>query len=240
MSGGDGGAGGGLEGGGEGAVRCKEARVDGRDDGEEGDFGGWVVAAGAVGGGGGGGGVVVDAVRPVGGGVAVHSVRRGSIRIRSGYVVDERRGKPLPHGICIEGVQEFDAAARKQRRENRIDGPVDVVQRQYVQQAVLRAVLPRLEQAARLRRHGGLWDEHALGPVGCAGRVEHHAGVADVAGVFKGDGGEVGRGRGAEVLGELHVFGGRDEGQGEGFLSFGGEARGGEEEQRFAVAEDVL
>lgn len=42
------------------------------------------------------------------------------------------------------------------------------------------------------------------------------------------------------MLGELDVFGGRDEGQGEGFLSFSGEAGRGEEEQRFTVPEDVL
>lgn len=109
-----------------------------------------------------------------------------------------------------------------------------------MEQAVLRSVLPRLEQAARLRRHNRFRDEHALGPVRCAGSVEHHAGIANVTGLFEGDRGEVRRGRGAEELGELDVFGGRDEGQGEGFLRFGGEAGRREKEKRFTVPKDVL
>lgn len=93
-----------------------------------------------------------------------------------------------------------------------------------MEQAVLRTVFPRLEQTARLRRHDRFGDEHALGPVGSAGRVEHHAGVANVASLFEGDGREVRGRRTAKVLGELDMFGRRDEGQREGFLSFGGEA----------------
>lgn len=55
----DGGAGCGLEGLGEGAVGGEEARVDGGDDGEEGDFGGGMVATGTIGG---GWSVAIDAV----------------------------------------------------------------------------------------------------------------------------------------------------------------------------------
>lgn len=116
-----------------------------------------------------------------------------------------------------------------------------------MQEAVVWAVLPGLEQAARLGRHDGLWDEDALGPVGRAGRVEHHAGVAAasaVGGILEGDASKVWRGRGrergAEVLGEFDVLGGVGEGQRECFLGLGGEASGGEEEERLAVVEDVL
>lgn len=109
-----------------------------------------------------------------------------------------------------------------------------------MEQAVLGAVLPRLEQAARLRRHDRLRDEHAFGPIGCPRSVEHHTGVANVASLFEGDRREVRGGRGAKKLGEFDVFRGRDEGQGEGFLSFGGEAGRGEEKKRFTVPEDVL
>lgn len=80
---GDGGAGGGLEVCGEGAVGGEEAGVDGGDDGEEGDFGGRVVmaaaAVGAV-----GGRVAVDSICSVGGGVAVNTIRS----VRSSMAID--------------------------------------------------------------------------------------------------------------------------------------------------------
>lgn len=139
---GDGGTGRGLEVGGEGAVGCEEAGVDGGDDGEEGDFGGGVVAAGAI-----GGRVAVDAVRPIGSGVAISAVcsiggsvaihaicsircrtiRLDPISICLDNLIHERRRKPLPHGICVKRVQKLHTATRKQRRKDRIDRAVDVV-----------------------------------------------------------------------------------------------------------------
>lgn len=151
---GDGGAGRGLEVRGEGAVGCEKAGVDGGDDGEEGDFGGRVVGAGAV-----DGRVAIDTICSVGSGVAINTVRSvyssmaidticaigggvtidaiGTIRCRTvrldsipiclDSLIHKGRCKPLPHGICVEWVQELHAAAGKQWRKNRIDCAVDVV-----------------------------------------------------------------------------------------------------------------
>lgn len=150
----DGGAGGGLEVGGEGAVSREEAGVDGGDDCEEGDFGRWVGAAGAV-----GGRVAIDAICTICSRVAVDTVRsvgssmtvnticsvRGSVAVHTicsiscrtvrlhpipiclDNLIHEWRRKPLPHGICIERVQELHTATGKQRRKNRIDRAVYMV-----------------------------------------------------------------------------------------------------------------
>lgn len=110
---------------------------------------------------------------------AIDTVRNG-VAVCLGLLlmlVQERRREALPHGVRVEWVEELDAAAGKQRREDRVDGAVDVVQWEHVQQPVGGRVLPGLEQGPRLGRHDGLWDEHAFGPVGRARRVEHHAGL---------------------------------------------------------------
>ncbi|ROW07898.1 hypothetical protein VMCG_03511 [Cytospora schulzeri] len=184
---------------GEGAVGREEAGVDCGHHGEEGDL-----LLGLLLGGGGGARVAIDAVCG---------------RRRLG--LEEGRREALPDGVGVEGVEELDAAAGEERGEDGVDGAVDVVQRQDVQQPVGRGVLPGLEQGAGLGRHDGGGDQDALGPVGGARGVEHHAGRAGVlvAGL-DGDGLVGGAGL---VLGDLDVLGWGLEGQGQGLLGLGGE-----------------
>lgn len=151
----------------------EQAGVDCWYDGEECDF--FLGQISAIGGSGTAVSMTVDAIRG-----AIDTVRNG-VAVRLGVLlvfVQEWRSEALPHGVCVEWVEKLDAAAREQRCEDRVDSAVDVVEREHVQQPVGGRVLPGLEQGPRLGGHDGLRDEHALGPVGRARRVEHHAGLA--------------------------------------------------------------
>lgn len=73
--------------------------------------------------------MAVDAIRG-----AIDTVCNG-VAVRLGVLlvlVQERRSEALPHGVRVEWVEELDAAAREQRREDRVDGAVDVVEREHV------------------------------------------------------------------------------------------------------------
>lgn len=112
------------------------------------------------------------------------------------------------------------------------------MQRQHVQQPVGRGVLPRIEERPRLRRHDGLGDQHALGPVGRPGRVEHHAGGAGPRG--PGLEGDVLVGGTGLVLGDLDVPGRGHERHGQGLLGLVGELCRREQQEGLGMAQDVL
>lgn len=74
----------------------------------------------------------------------------------------EGGGQTFPYCVCVEGVEEFDGAACEEGGEDSVDGAVDVVEGEEVQQVVGGGVFPGLDQGAGLGRHGGLGDEDAF------------------------------------------------------------------------------
>lgn len=73
-----------------------------------------------------------------------------------------RRRETLPDGVGVEREGELDGGAGEERGEDGIDGAVDVVQREDVEEVVARCVLPRVHEGASLCRQGGLWQEDAF------------------------------------------------------------------------------
>lgn len=143
-----------------------------------------------------------------------------AVSIGSGMAVglrQEGRCKAFPHRICVERIQELDGAACKQGRQNSVDRPVDVMQRQHMQQVILGRVLPRLQQTPCLRRHDRLGNQHALGPVGRSGGVQHHARTAGIGSIER----NTLVGTSALVLGQLDMDRTRRQIRGQGLSCLG-------------------
>lgn len=161
-----------------------------------------------------------------------------------------------PDGVGIEREEELDRAAGEERGENGVDGAVDMVEGQDVQEPVARGVLPGRDERAALRRQCGLGQQDALGPVRGARGEEHHAGAFGVGIVIAevGWGGSIrsifGTKRSpAEVLGQLDQLGVRMrcgirgrvwEWRREDLLRFGEILGRVQEQQSLGVRQDVL
>ena len=81
---------------------------------------------------------------------------------------------PLPHALGIEAGKQLARGAGVERRAQRVEDAVQVMQRQHVQQVVGRAELPGLHERTDLRLEDRVRREDALGLAGRAARVEDH------------------------------------------------------------------
>ena len=123
-------------------MRCEEAIVDCRDNGEEGDR----AASGRKGGGGGG----VGAVR--------------TVRDSEGCC------ESFPDAGYVEGEHEFDGGPGKERSKERIHGTVDVMEGERVEDMVAGRVVPGLVQRPSLSSKDRLGEDNAfLRVFSCAG-----------------------------------------------------------------------
>lgn len=59
---------------------------------------------------------------------------------------EERVGKTSPDVVGVEGEHEFYGAAGQERGEDGVDGAVDVVEWEKVEEAIFRGVLPGFEE----------------------------------------------------------------------------------------------
>lgn len=66
-----------------------------------------------------------------------HDGKECDLLLWRGSVVGEKRGREaLPDSIGVEGEHELNCRARKERRDNGIDGAVNVVKREDVEKMV--------------------------------------------------------------------------------------------------------
>lgn len=78
------------------------------------------------------------------------------------WVGGEGRGKSLPNSLDIEGEKEFDGGAGEEGGEEGVDGAVDVVERQDVEEMVCGGVVPGLLKRLTLGRQGGFGKENSF------------------------------------------------------------------------------
>lgn len=77
-------------------------------------------------------------------------------------VGEEGGGETLPDGVGVEGEHELDGAAGEEGSEDGVDGAVDVVQREHVEEVVGGGVFPGVDEGAGLGGHDGLGDQYAF------------------------------------------------------------------------------
>ena len=63
---------------------------------------------------------------------------------------EEGLGETSPCGVSIEREEKFDSGSSHQWRQEGINGTVNVVERQHVQQIVVRCIFPSFDQRPRL------------------------------------------------------------------------------------------
>lgn len=73
-----------------------------------------------------------------------------------------RAGEAGPDGVGVEGEHELDGGAGEERGEERVDGAVDVVKREDVEQMILGRVFPRFNKRAALCCQSGLWQQDSF------------------------------------------------------------------------------
>ena len=69
---------------------------------------------------------------------------------------EEGGGETLPYGVGVEGEEELDGGAGEQRCEDGVDGAMDVVQWEDMEEMVGWRVVPGFHEGARLCRQDGL------------------------------------------------------------------------------------
>lgn len=77
-------------------------------------------------------------------------------------VGEKGRGEALPNGLDIEGEEKFDGGAGEEGGEEGVDGAVDVVERQDVEEMVGGGVIPGLHEGVALGGKDGFGKEDSF------------------------------------------------------------------------------